>query len=296
MIDVLDGKRFINIEPINKGWSGDNKYYVTDTEGKRFLLRISPAERFEARKLLFEMLERVAKTDIPMCLPLEFGACADGVYALHSWIDGEDLEDALPEMSKPEQYALGFKSGEILKILHSINAPGTQEEWAVRFNRKTDEKIQKYHKCGLRFNGDEYILEYIEMNRHLLENRPQCFQHGDYHTGNMMLEHGGIKIIDFDRYDFGDPWEEFNRIVWSAAVSPHFASGQLHGYFGGEPPIDFFKLLSFYISSNTLSSIYWAMPFGQSDLDVMMKQSQDILSWFDNMKNPVPSWYLPPCV
>jgi len=23
-------------------------------------------------------------------------------------------------------------------------------------------------------------------------------------------------IIDFDRYDFGAPWEEFNRIVWSA--------------------------------------------------------------------------------
>jgi aminoglycoside phosphotransferase (APT) family kinase protein len=22
-----------------------------------------------------------------------------------------------------------------------------------------------------------------------------------------------IVIIDFDRYDFGDPWEEFNRIV-----------------------------------------------------------------------------------
>jgi serine/threonine-protein kinase len=108
----------------------------------------------------------------------------------------------------------------------------------------------------------------------------------------MMLENGEIKIIDFDRYDFGDPWEEFNRIVWSAALSPHFATGQLRGYFGGEPPIEFFKLLAFYIASNTLSSIYWAIPFGQSDIDTMMKQAKDVLDWFENMQNPVPTWYL----
>jgi len=25
----------------------------------------------------------------------------------------------------------------------------------------------------------------------------------------------GLFIIDFNRFDFGDPWEEFNRIVFS---------------------------------------------------------------------------------
>ena len=119
-----------------------------------------------------------------------------------------------------------------------------------------------------------------------------CLRDSDYHVGNMMMEQGELKIIDFDRYDFGDPWEEFNRIVWCAAASPHFATGQLRGYFGGEPPIEFFKLLAFYIASNTLSSIYWAIPFGQSDLDTMMKQTQDVLRWYDNMQNPVPTWYL----
>jgi len=24
----------------------------------------------------------------------------------------------------------------------------------------------------------------------------------------------------------------------------------------------------------------------------MMKQSQDVLGWYDNMQNPVPTWYL----
>ena len=71
-----------------------------------------------------------------------------------------------------------------------------------------------------------------------------------------------------------------------------FASHQLNGYFGGRPPIGFFKLLAFYLASNTLSSIYWAIPFGQKEIDTMMKQSQDVLTWFNNMKSPVPTWYL----
>jgi len=288
----IPGNRFVYSELIEKGWSEDKKYCVTDKDGKKYLLRISPAERFDSRMALFEMLERVAALDVPMCLPVEFGTCADGAYSLHTWIDGEDLETVLPLMTEAEQYALGVKSGEILRKIHTIPAPDTQEDWVVRFGRKTDFKIQKYFECGVRFDGNEHILDYLEKNRLLLEKRPQCFQHGDYHAGNMMLENNELKIIDFDRYDYGDPWEELNRIVWSAASSPVFATGQLRGYFGGPPPLDFFRLLAFYIASNTLSSIYWAVPFGQSDPDTTLQQSQDVLSWFDNMQNPVPALYL----
>jgi len=283
---------FAKIEPITKGWSEDKKYCVTKENGTKYLLRITPISRYETRKSLFEMLKQVAVLGIPMCFPVEFGTCDDGVYSLQSWIYGEDLEVVLPTLPETEQYVLGLKSGEILRKMHSIPAPETQEEWESRFNRKTDTKIEKYNECGLRFDGDEHIKSYIEQNRHLLKNRPQCFQHGDYHVGNMMIENRELKIIDFDRYDFGDPWEEFNRIVWCATASPHFATGQLRGYFGGEPPIEFFKLLAFYIASNTLSSIYWTIPFGQSEIDTMMKQSQDVLAWYDNMNNPKPSWYL----
>ena len=292
------GRAFISIEPICKGWSEDKKYCVTNEGGTKYLLRVTPAERLETRKSLFAMLKQVDALGIPMCRPVDFGLCADGVYSLQTWIDGEDLEAVLPLLPETEQYVLGMQSGEILKAMHAIAAPKTNaagmviEEWSARFNRKTSNKIQKYRACGLRFEGDEQVIAYIEDNRHLLENRPQCFQHGDYHIGNMMLENGELRIIDFDRYDFGDPWEEFNRIVWSAQASPHFATGQLRGYFGGEPPIEFFKLLAFYISSNTLSSIYWAIPFGQDEIDTMLKQTQDVLRWFNNMQNPVPTWYL----
>ena len=61
--------------------------------------------------------------------------------------------------------------------------------------------------------------------------------------------------------------------------------------FDGEVPMEFWKLLALYISSNTLSSLPWAIPFGQGEIDVMKKQAADILDWYDGMTNVVPKWY-----
>lgn len=240
-------------------------------------------------------MKQVTALGVPMSRPLNFGICNGGenVYSLFTWCDGEDAGVVLPLLTETEQYELGIKSGKILRLIHSIPAPIEQEKWDVFFNRKTSDKIEKYKSCGIKIDGDDKIIGYIENNRYLLSHRPQCCQHGDYHVGNMIISpDNALSIIDFNRHDFGDPWEEFNRIVWSAAVSPHFATGQLNGYFGGRPPIEFFKLLAFYISSNTLSSIYWAITYGENEIVTMKSQAKDVLSWFDNMNNPVPIWYL----
>jgi aminoglycoside phosphotransferase (APT) family kinase protein len=294
MQDLKDYNTFTKIEPVNKGWSGDKKYYIETADGKRMLLRVADITKYDRKRAEFQMMNQIAALGVPMSQPVDFGICDNGksVYFLLTWCDGEDAEAVLPFLTETEQYALGKESGEILKKIHSIPAPKDQEEWSSRFSRKTNLKIDKYKACGIRFDGDEKVIGYIEANRHLLSGRPQCCQHGDYHVGNMIISpERTLSIIDFNRPDFGDPWEEFNRIVWSAACSPQFATGQLNGYFDGNPPIEFFKLLAFYIASNTLSSIYWAVPFGQSQIDTMMKQSQDVQFWFDNMKNPVPTWY-----
>lgn len=284
-------QRFPVIVPVTKGWSGDKKYQVTQADGIRYLLRISPPERYEARRALFDLLQQVAALGIPMCRAVEMGLCEEGVYVLHTWIPGVDLREGLHLYSKRQQYDLGRQAGQILKRIHPIPAPPGQEDWQQRFNRKIDRKIRDYQACGLRYSEDEALLAYLAENRRLLAGRPQCFQHGDYHEGNMMLSGGDLVIIDFDRFDYGDPWEEFNRIVWSAALSPAFATGQVRGYFKGEPPYLFWQLLALYIASDTLGSLPWAIPFGQGEIDVMKNQAQQVLRWYDGMKNPVPSWY-----
>ena len=142
------------------------------------------------------------------------------------------------------------------------------------------------------FLDDGIRFDYINENRYLLDGRPQVYQHGDYHIGNMMIDHSGkLYIIDFNRNDFGDPWEEFNRIVWCAQKSFLFASGMVDGYFDGNVPFDFWRLLALYISSNTLSSVYWAIPYGEAEVNTMMNQAEEVLVWYHDMTEPVPIWY-----
>ncbi|HHX72915.1 MAG TPA: phosphotransferase [Clostridiales bacterium] len=287
-------REFITKVPIRKGWSGDEKYRLTDKTGENYLLRVTPRDKSGSRKEMFVLMEQVASLGVPMCHPLEYGECEEGVYTLISWVDGEDAETVIPTLSAEKQYAYGLEAGRILQTIHSIPAPDTQEDWEPRFNRKIDSKIKMYENCPLSYEGGQAFLDYIQENRHLLKNRPQRFQHGDYHIGNMMISTDGqLMIIDFDRFDFGDPWEEFNRIVWCAQSSPLFASGMVNGYFDNAVPVELWHLLALYIASNTLSSLPWAIPFGEEEVKVMQKQARQVLQWYDHMRKIVPGWYAP---
>lgn len=284
--------KFATKEPINKGWSRDKKYCVTDENGTRYLLRVSDRAQYDAKQSGFDMMKQAALLGVPMCQPIEFGICEEGVYSIQSWIDGVDAERVMPVYSDTEQYVYGVEAGRILRKIHSIPAPAAQEDWEIRFNRKMDYKIRKYGECPIKYENGQAFIDYINENRHLLKGRPQVYQHGDYHIGNMMIGRDKkLYIIDFDRSDFGDPWEEFNRIVWCAQKAPLFASGMVNGYFEDNVPVEFWRLLALYISSNTLSSAYWAIPFGQEEVNTVLDQAKEILSWYDNMREPVPAWY-----
>lgn len=288
---------YISKEPVQKGWSSDKKYCLTDEQGNRFLLRVTPIEKYDDKKLEYELMHRVAELGVPMCAPLEFGTCDEGVYSIQSWIDGEDAEQVMSGYSDTEQYVYGLEAGRILRKIHSIPASETQEDWETRFNRKIDRKIALYEACPIKYeNGQaEAFIDYINNNRRLLAGRPQTFQHGDYHIGNMMIgSDSRLYIIDFNRCDFGDPWEEFNRIVWCAQKAPVFACGMVDGYFDGAVPMDFWQLLALYISSNTLSSLPWAVPFGEKEIATMRNQAKDVFSWYKGMSDPVPTWYSKP--
>ena len=282
---------FVTKSPIEKGWSGDQKYCAVTADGTKYLLRVTPAARSANREHMFRMQQQVDALGVPICRPIAFGYCNEGVYTVQSWIEGVDAEAVLPGLSADRQYALGVESGQILRKIHTLPAPDDQPAWDARFNAKIDRKISMYETCPIHFDGAEALLGYIAENRHLLRGRPQCYQHGDYHVGNMMLENGRLVIIDFDRFDFGDPWEEFNRIVWCAQSAPAFAAGMVDGYFPDGVPELFWRLLALYISSNMLSSVPWAIPYGQKEIDVMLRQAQDMLGWYDHMRQVVPSWY-----
>ena len=282
----------ISRDPIGKGWSGDNKYLVTTPDGTKLLLRTSPADLYERRKRQFENMLAVTAAGVPICSPVEFGICAEGVYMLLDWVDGKDAEPLIPTLQPDVQYQYGLDAGRHLKRIHSIPAPENQEPWSSRYGKKIDRKIAAYENCPLKYEHGQKFLDHITRTRHLLSDRPQTYQHGDFHIGNMMIDkHGKLIIIDFYRDDWGDPWEEFNRIVWSAQAAPAFACGMVDGYFCGDVPHEFWELLALYISSNTLSSLPWALDFGEAEIRTMTAQAEEILRWYDGMNTVIPSWY-----
>ncbi len=282
---------FVKRELINKGWSCDKKFCGTTMSGKKYFLRIKPKDIASNPADMIRIQQEVASLGISICNPIEFGENDEGVYTIQTWVDGEDAKKIIPLLPDSEQYAYGLEAGKILKRIHKVPALDTQPDWELRFNEKINRNIKIYQECPIKFDGDENILTYINENRYLLKNRPQAFQHGDYHTGNMMIENNKLVIIDFDRCDFGDPWEDFSHVVWCAQESPIFASGMVNGYFDNEVPLKFWKLLALYVSSNMLSSIPLGITFGESEVQTILNQASDVLKWYENMKNPVPSWH-----
>lgn len=282
----------ISRQPVEKGWSGDQKYCVTTDDASKYLLRITSPERARRFHLCYLRMEEAAALGIPMCLPVEFGQCEEGTYALHTWIEGEDAESIIPTLPPEKQYAYGLDAGRILKMLHTLPAPADVPDWSRHYNAKIDRKIRTYESCPLKYDEGDLFVNYLKANRCLISDRPQTYQHGDYHIGNMMIDSKGVlTVIDFDKDDFGDPWEEFNRIVWSAQAASAFASGMVDGYFSGEVPMDFWRLLALYICNNSIGSLPWAIPFGEREIQVMRRQASEILGWYDGMRTVIPAWY-----
>lgn len=283
------------MEEIRKGWSRDKKYYIEAADGRAMLLRMSDISRYDRSKLEFESVKKLENMDILMSRPIDFGVCNQGrsVYSLFTWVEGEDARDAIPRLSSQDQYLLGIEAGKALRSIHEIVGGSSHASWAEYYNSKIDRYIQNYQACGIHIEGAEAILRYIEENRYLLEGRPISLQHGDYHVGNMIIT--GTKelgIIDFNRLDFGDPWEEFNRITWCSEISGYFASGRINGYFNDDVPDAFFRLMALYIASNQISSVHWAIPFGEEQVDIMLDQAKDIFNEYNGFRAYIPSWYM----
>lgn len=197
---------FISKIAINKGWSDDKKYCVTDQNQQKYFLRVSDKEKLDSKKYEFDMMEKVAFLRVPMCKPISIELCDDEVHSLHEWIDGKDARETILTVSKEQQYFYGVEAGRILQKIHSLPITEVREDWEVFYNRKIDDKISKYKECPVQYENGQTFIEFLNANRELLKDRPQVFQHGDYHIGNFMIgEDGEIYVIDFDRFDLGDP-------------------------------------------------------------------------------------------
>ena len=275
--------------PVLGGWTPDRKYRAETADGRVFFLRVAAPDRAERLERVFRLQSLAAEGQPAIARPLECGPCAEGFYVLDAWIEGENARAAIPKRSDAQLYADGLAAGRLLRHIHSIPAPAGLPDWGERFNAKIDRRIAKYLACPLKYEGDEALLSGAAEHRALLAGRPQCFQHGDFHVENFIYQNDQPAVIDFDRCGFGDPWEDFDRLVWTAAAAPALARGQVDGYFDGGVPEEFWRLLLLYLCSGVLGSLPWAIPYGEAEVRVMREQAKRVAGWYAD--GVVPAWY-----
>ena len=293
-LDIEISEKWDTVEPVNKGWSSDRKYRILTRDGEKLLLRISDIAHFDEKKKEYEIIGKYAKLGFPMSMPVAFGACNEGksVYMLLTWVEGSDLEEMLPKLSKEEQYRLGRQAGEILKKIHSV--PLVPED--VPKQTKKEKKLTqlaRYENSDLRISGDETALRYVKDNIDQIWRKAPVYTHGDFHPGNLIyMADGSIGVIDFNRWEVGDPYEEFYKLEsFGTEISIPYCIGQIDAYFDDDVPEDFWKANAVYVAQASLFSIKWAEPFGQKDIDGMVRRAKAALEDFGGFRRIVPKWY-----
>ena len=94
-----------------------------------------------------------------------------------------------------------------------------------------------------------YLLDHLD----LLEGCGQCFSHGDYNPGNLILQpDGSLGVIDFNAYNggYGEPVFETAVILSDSRLPEEFRTGFCTGYFGQDVPQ---QLLDYYLGYGLLA-------------------------------------------
>ena len=295
MFGINKSENWLSCEKISKGWSSDEKYKIKTSDGQTLLLRISDISNYDSKKKEFEIIEKYSKLGFPMSQPVDFGNCNDGksCYMLLTFVEGVDLEQALPTLSEKEQYLLGREAGEILRKIHSI----TLDECDIPTQTKRERKLWQLYRyeeaTHLRVENDEDAIAYVKNNINLIWQQNPVYQHGDFHPGNLIyMPDGQIGVIDFNRWEVGDPYEEFYKLEsFGIDVSVPYSIGQIDAYFEDKVPEDFWGALAVYCAQAALFSIKWAEKFGQKDIDGMVERCKRAFENYDGFNSIVPKWY-----
>ncbi|HEL2578345.1 aminoglycoside phosphotransferase family protein [Streptococcus suis] len=285
--------RIVSRQPLTKGWSTDQKYKVQLEDGRFGLLRIAERPAYEAKRLEFQLVEKLFGLGLPVAEPLSFWADDLSVYTLYEWVEGQDMNEVASDLSDSVLYDLGCQAGKFLRTLHALPIDQSQRDWNSFYQAKIDNKLAAYQAASHSYPNGQAMIDFVQANRHLLEGRPIAYHHGDFHTGNFLLGRDGkLKILDFDRYDIGDPWEEFNRLIFTADLSPAFARGQVDAYFDGAIPEEFWRLKALYVTVNSLGALSWAEQVDSEQIPLMKLQAQKISEWYEYFNHHLPKWYM----
>ena len=256
------------------------------------MLRASDISEYEVKKHEFDLMKQIAAVGINMSLPIDFGVCAGGksVYQILTWVEGEEAKEVLPSFSEKVQYDFGREAGRMMLKMQTAESYPPSSDWANIYGERVSKYIEAYKACGETLAGEDLLFSFLEQHSSCLDNRPMCLLHADFQSDNMVISpENKLYAIDFQGSGVVDPYYALTGAMVTAEVSPQFSMGQLHSYFGGQVPEDFWELNAFYMVAESINA--FAVTLGQEEVDYSNEMMKATLEWFDNFNYLIPSWY-----
>lgn len=279
---------------IDKGFSPDRKFRVTGPDGD-LLLRICDEEQAGHKREEFDRIESLYRLGLPVAEPLKLAPVPPFVGGLFRWIEGESGEELIAHWPKAAQCEAGLQAGRLLRRLH-FSQPSdrsTINEAEIR-GGKFHQAFADCAARGLTFEKKEQVSHWVDQNLWRIENRPVAFRHGDYHPANLIFrDQSLVGVIDFNRCDFGDPWDDFYKLAYFAAPrSALFASAMIQGYFEGGPPKEFWPIYNLYVAAVVPADLSWCARLFPSDLEASRTRVAHVLTSHDFFSGGPPSWWI----
>ncbi len=293
MIEPWITARFPNtkVTPVTEGWSHDQKYKIESETGS-CLLRVSPADHYARKQAEFAQIARLNLQTQAFPQAVDHGLSADGqqCYVRYQWIEGTEARNVFPRLTDEQQFQHGVTAGKFLRLIHELPQTAKVDSY-VMISAKMRTRRQQMREQGLEFSGYETMIEFLERHLSLLKDAPTTFQHGDFHLGNMLIDPSGqLRVIDFNRSNFGDPIEDFDRLfTFSRKESLSFARGQLRGYFG-EVSDEFYPHALCYLTMICAFGLVWAHQFGAKEIAVHHALIDQVMEDFDGLRTTRPKW------
>lgn len=283
---------FDNAMLLNDGYSDAIKYICYQSNRPLYLLRVYPLHRYERCTEEQHYLQQHHDHGVSCQQPIysgifpELNCCC----LLLTYMEGEDGETALPQLTPDEQYILGLAAGQQLRSIHRIT-PDSPFNWADQRYKKYISKKTAVQKLGVSFEQQKELERYIEKHTYMLENRPIVFQHDDFHPANMIFNEQRLQgIIDFSRFDWGDPWEEFFKLPkYTCETSIQFARGQVDGYFNQQIPDDFWPRYNLFVAMNQHATLLGGL--NHYSLEQILHKIHQTIRSHDFAGEGPPLWY-----
>lgn len=283
---------------VEKGFSPDEKWVLEAEDGSQIFVKICEEKVADHKENEFQYMRSFYDRGVPVPEPKQFQYLPQykKCVQVFEYVLGEDAEVTLPHLSDSAQYEAGVQAGKVLRDIHSLHKQDPTETWEeYRWS-----KYKRYSEALEEMEEDiphtfrmEPVESFIQEHKHLLKDRPVVFMHDDYHPSNLMMEGTSFKaVIDFDRYEWGDPYHDYYKLaLFTRNISVPFSIGQLHGYFEGEPPMHFWQLYALYVAMAFNADIVWAMRMGEGQPELSHQRLQQMYDDHKGFTRYIPTWY-----